>query len=506
MSFQKSRYRPQSYSYRRNSRRGRGKNFKPLIIFIFALALIGWLGYKVINFFAGNDVSQSAEATLEIKQGTAEFALGGSEEELWTRANSGQTFLQGDKLKTMGNGIAAIDILGSASLFLKPETEITFSKLVSKESGEKNIQINLEKGEIWVKVVEDDFSSESKSSFIVKAARSETFARGTIFDVYTNGKDDIIRLSRGKVDVDVFGENKNNIRNVAVGVGQKLIVDETTFNKVESGDIVLDINDTDFVQSEWNLSNLAQFYPQEAAKIRGEIEKSAEKVESTSENENIDPEIEAPIIIEPENEYHVPASEELVVITGTVGDNVFQVAVNGYTLTKFQPGDRKWSYFASRKFGTMVPGENKYSVKAIRRDGKESAPTDITIFYDGFNSPQNGDVSQNFKDLGVRALDINNFNSPEILKPVRLDQTEPYQTSSEVVTISGIVDPKTNRVEVNGFQLRKFQPGDTDFSYIANAKYGNMKKGENVYEIFAYGPDGKKASSSIKIIYTPLEL
>lgn len=504
MSLSKSRYRPQSYSYRRNSRRGGGKNYKPLIIFILSLAIIGWLGYKIVNFFAGNDISDSAEATLEVKQGTAEFTFSGSKEDLWTRANSGQTLLQGDKLRTTGNGVASIDILGS-SIFLKPDTEIEFSKMVRNSKGQKNIAITLNSGEIWTKVVEDDFNDD-QSSFIISAKNSKTNARGAIFDISTTESEDIIRLSRGELDVDILGKINNQIKNIAVGVGQKLVVDENTYNKVDSGDIVLETNDAGFIQSEWNLKNLEQFYPQEAAKIRGEIEKSAKKIESTSENENIDPEIESPIILEPENEVHIAAEEDLVIIKGTVPENIFQVSVNGYTLTKFQPGDRKWSYFASKKFGTMLPGENKYSAKAIRRDGKESEPTDITIFYDGFNGSSTNNISRNFRDLEVRKMDINNFKAPEILKPVRLNPEDPYQTSSEVVTISGIVDSKSNRVEVNGFQLRNFNPGDTDFKYIANANYTNMKVGENTYTVIAYGPDGKKASSTIKIIYTPIEL
>ena len=505
MSFQKSRYRPQSYSYRRNYSRRGGKNYKPLITFLIGLVFVGWLGFKVVSFFAGNDISDSAEATIEVKEGTAEFALGGTKEELWTKALSGQKLLQGDKLKTGGNGVVAVNVLGS-TLFLKPETEILFTKLLQNDEGQKNIEIALNKGEIWTKVVEDDFQDES-SSFVISAKNSKTYARGTIFDIYTSENKDVIRLIHGKVDVDVYDPATKKVKNIVIGEGQKLVVDDTTYNKAEAGDIVLETNDTDFIQSEWNLENLEQFKPQEAAKIRGEIEKATKKIKSPDESDLIDPEIESPTILEPEDGVHVSADEELIVISGTVPENIFQVSVNGYTLTKFQPGDRKWSYFASRKFGTMVPGENKYSVKAIRRDGKESKPAEITIFYDGFNTPQSGDVSRNFRDLEVRKLDaLNTFKAPEILKPVRLNPDDAYQTSSEVVVISGIVDPKTNRVEVNGFQLRKFKPGDTDFSYIANAKYGNMKKGENVYEVVAYGPDGKKASSSIKIIYTPLEL
>jgi len=505
MSFQKSRYRPKSYSYRRNVRRGGGKNYKPLILFVLALAIIGWLGYKIVNFFAGNAISQSAEATLEIKQGTAEFALGGSENELWTRASSGQNLLQGDRLRTTGNGIASLDILGS-SIFLRENTEIEFLELLQDSEGRKNIQIALNKGEIWTKVVEDDFADEKNSSFVISAKNSKTYARGTIFNITTTDKEDIIRLSRGKVDVDIFETDGSGIKNIAVGVGQKLVINENTYNKADNGDIVLEQNDDNFIKSEWNIGNLEQFYPQEAAKIRGEIEKIADRTESTSENELVDPEIAMPVIIFPEAGAHIAAAEDLVIIKGTVEDGIFQVSVNGYTLTKFQPGDRKWSYFASKKFGTMLPGENKYTVKAIRRDGKESATTSITIFYDGFNTPKANDISRNFRDIEARKIDVSNFRAPDILKPVHLDLSQPYQTSSEVVMISGIVDPKTNRVEVNGFQLRKFQPGDTDFSYIANAKYGNMKVGENIYNVTAYGPDGAKSSSAINVIYTPIEL
>lgn len=503
MSYQKSRYRPKSYSYRRNSRRGNRKyNPKALIILLVVLAVTFWVGSKIVGLFSSSSVADSATATLEVSQGIAEFTLGGSEEPLWTRANSGQEFLQGDTLKTNGNGIASVDILGNI-IFLRSDTEIEFTSLSQKKDGKKDIEIMLKSGEIWTKVVEDDFA-DNDSSFVIAAKNTKTYARGTVFDITTTDNEDTIRLSRGKVDVDILEQNGSGIKNVAVGIGQKLVASQEAFEKASNGEIVLEINDTEFIQSEWNLNNLEQFYPQEAAKIRAEIEKSAQKIESTSENENIDSEIESPIILEPEAGARIAAAEELVVITGTVPENIFQVSVNGYTLTKFQPGDRKWSYFASRKFGTMLPGENKYSIKAIRRDGKESAATDINIFYEGTASGV--EEKREIRDIGVRVLEAQGFASPTILNPSRVDLSQPFQTASQVVTISGIVDPKTNRVEVNGFQLRKFQPGDTDFSYIANANYGNMKVGENIYEVTSYGPDGSKSSSSINVIYTPIEL
>ncbi len=81
-----------------------------------------------------------------------------------------------------------------------------------------------------------------------------------------------------------------------------------------------------------------------------------------------------------------------------------------------------------------------------------------------------------------------------------------HQTAASVITIVGEVDATTEAVEVNGFRLRKFEPGNTTFSYIANAAYGNMKEGENTYTIRAFGPKGVMSETSIKVHYAPVEL
>ena len=73
-------------------------------------------------------------------------------------------------------------------------------------------------------------------------------------------------------------------------------------------------------------------------------------------------------------------------------------------------------------------------------------------------------------------------------------------------SITGDVDSTTQAIEVNGFRLQKFSPGDTSFSYIANATYGNLREGLNTFTIIAFGPSNQQSQSEVKIIYTPLEL
>ncbi|NJP03806.1 hypothetical protein HC823_00825 [Candidatus Gracilibacteria bacterium] len=61
----------------------------------------------------------------------------------------------------------------------------------------------------------------------------------------------------------------------------------------------------------------------------------------------------------------------------------------------------------------------------------------------------------------------------------------------------------TNAVEVNGFRLKKYTPGEKIFRYTANANYGNMQEGENIFEIIAFGPNDQRSKTAIKVAYQP---
>ncbi len=67
-----------------------------------------------------------------------------------------------------------------------------------------------------------------------------------------------------------------------------------------------------------------------------------------------------------------------------------------------------------------------------------------------------------------------------------------WQTTDTKVTISGIVPPKTKAIIVNDYELKKFVPGDAGWSYVASLEFGNLKKGENVYNIYVVDFSEKK--------------
>ncbi|MCF7917397.1 FecR family protein [Candidatus Gracilibacteria bacterium] len=492
-------------NYRRSSLVGRRRrrNVIPLLTVALAFVLLMWIGGRFLGRLFSDTRSEVAAASIQIQKGRTEFSL--PENEQWTPAYSDQEFLSGDSVRTSGNSHASLEFLGGNVVFLDQNTEVVLQEIEESSSGEKTAHLKLVQGRLWARVSEDDFGNNADSVFTVETPRTLVHVRGTIFDLSTNAGQDTIRLIKGGVDTDIFiDEKKDDFLNIKIGVGQKLAITPQNIERLKNKEDVLEIMDTEFIESEWHLQNLERFFPQEATQIRRRIEMSAPKTEDTNTPTlETSTDIESPQVISPQTGTRIPSSQDAIQIEGTAPLEAVQIIVNGYTLTRFQPGDRKWTYFAAAKFGTLIPGENKFSVVAISRDGKKSPPTEFNLFYEREGAPAQASGSE---PPQTEESSIDGFAKPVITKPSVLNANDAYQTSSDVVTIAGTVDPKTNTVEVSGFRLKKFQPGQTEFSYIANARYGNMKEGENIYEVVAFGPDGKKASSTIKVVYTPLNV
>ena len=468
-----------SYGRRRTNN---GSSLKKILFYGILLLFLFWGGHTI---FSGGD-PLSAEATITIRQGVLEFSLNG--DDLWTRGISGQKFLEGDALRCTGNCEANVELLnGGSVVVLGPNTEMEFQELSQDSSGRKNIELFISKGEVWSSIADDEFSHKN-SHFLLTTSSSQIDAQGAILDIKT-GVSDLLRVLRGKINLRAINPNGNKSDAVEMNIGQQIQMDtaakELFFS--DSAEKAMESLDTSFEESEWNLKNLEFFSPQEAAAIRHRIELSATPATQDPSKNGLD----SPTITSPASGTIIPAAQDMLKLEGVAPVDAYQISVNGYTLTKFQPGDRKWSYFASKKFGTLVPGENTFNVIALSRDGRESAPATISIVYDATKKPV------------VVAEATSNFPVPVIQSPRITNATKIFETKDPVLKITGIVDPKTVAVEVNDFRLKKFTAGDTQWQYTANALYGNMVSGENTYTVIAIGPDGEKSSASIRVNYTP---
>ena len=78
-----------------------------------------------------------------------------------------------------------------------------------------------------------------------------------------------------------------------------------------------------------------------------------------------------------------------------------------------------------------------------------------------------------------------------------------YNVTGNPATIVGSITG-ASKVIVNNFTLTKFKPGDSSWTYYANADYDLMKVGENTYEVYAVDADGNKSEVvTFKVRYTP---
>lgn len=500
-------------------RRRRKQNLLlPILSAVALVVVLGWGLSKTWNAL-GQGKAQQASAEMKLIQGSTQFALAQSED--WvTNTNQAAKLISGDKIQTQNNSEASLSFLDRSLIFLNENTQISIDKFTKTENGKNTVELTVHKGQVWAKIDDGDFGKNTGSSFIIHSPNAKTYIEGTVLDISTTENQDTIRLINGKANVDIFfGEDKKESSNIAVGVGQKLIVNESSIEQMQAGKEIIESIDPTFQESQWHITHLEQFFPEEAATIKERIQQSKPEVNIPATEEegapaNIDPSIEAPVIISPENGASIPAAQVDLIIEGTAPAEAEFVTVNNYTLTKYIPGDRKWSYFAAKKFGTLVPGENTYTVVATTRDGRSSPITVLKVNYEGTNEPQAAtpaapgttEATDTSAEITEATIENSDFPKPVVTRPATGSFNDPFQTSSKIITITGTVDPATQSVEVNGFKLRKFLPGNTEFSYIANANYGNLKEGLNTFTIKAFGPENKISQSEVQIIYTPVEI
>jgi len=85
-----------------------------------------------------------------------------------------------------------------------------------------------------------------------------------------------------------------------------------------------------------------------------------------------------------------------------------------------------------------------------------------------------------------------------------LDKDGYYVVSKNPAVLTGGVSGNVTKVVANDFVLKKFQPGNTTWSYFANASYDLMKEGANTYLVHTEDADGNKSPTlTVKVMYKP---
>jgi len=504
------RYRPRrSYSSRHRKR----INVIPLLIIIFILGFFFWAVFQFFSTLFSGIQTESITTDLNILKGRTEFQLSQSNNQ-WTPAFSHQNFVEGDSLKTSKKSKSELKFMQNNTITLDEKTKIIIHKLEKNAKEETDIKFEITSGQIWFTYQPKEIH---KNNLNIKTSKVNiSTSKSAIFDIQISEEAQTIYLIKGNLSI-IFKDSEKSLN---MGTGQKLIIyPQTTFlteNDLESIDI-------DFINSDWHIYNLEKTNPEQAQKL---LDKKNKVLESQNTEENTETEeglsdIESPTILQPEQNLVIPANQKNpVLLSGTAPLDAYQIEVNGFALSRFKPGDRKWTYYLASKFNTLKPGKNTYKVVTVDRLGKKSKPAIINVTYNGtaqnFNIPKKETLSAEknkvkFKTNNTKPVPVSssNFGTPIVTSP-QFFKDNPhsiFQTASSVVTFYGDVPANTQYVEINGFKLRLFHSGDKTFKYIANARPGgNMKEGQNTYTIIAYGPNGVSSQTKIVIEYTPVKL
>jgi hypothetical protein len=93
----------------------------------------------------------------------------------------------------------------------------------------------------------------------------------------------------------------------------------------------------------------------------------------------------------------------------------------------------------------------------------------------------------------VENYSLSNSPSYKIISPAK----NPYTTTENLVKIEWTVPWSTvKKIVINDFQLQKFTPYSTYWSYFANSDFGNLKEWLNIYKIQYYSWDDKLINES----------
>lgn len=408
----------------------------------------------------------------------------------WNQAYSGTKFLIGDSLKTSRSGKVVIEFFNGTIVRIGDDTSITLTD-VEKRPDKETIVITLDDGQLWLNGKKSQGVKEA--FYEVRTSNTNVKAKGTAFEVESNGLDEAVRVFSGEVTVDILVSSDGTKRvadTKSVGVGQEMVLDEASLKAFADNNTpsVLQALSDEFKDTEWYKWNVKEDKdPTRFGRVPEELSTSEDEdmEEETEEEEEETSLIGAPEITYPESaSVSLPEGESLQV-EGTIPEVAaeMKVKINGeeQDVEDFEAGDAVFKYEISESEDNVKAGENIYVFYAVDADGNKSDSISLTVNYEKEVIEIEGELT-----------------AP---KPVTYNgNTASTVTDSEVIikgTVSGAA-----KVVVNDYTLSAFEPGDTEWAYYAKESLGNLVPGENEYEVYALDGEGNKSEvTKFTIIY-----
>ncbi|MBI5413702.1 FecR domain-containing protein [Candidatus Peregrinibacteria bacterium] len=480
-------------TYHRRPRQA-GSYFLPFLSLII-LGLIVVLIFQIVDYFRQKNIqSLENKAAVKVVMGRAEIKIWGVEN--WTAAIDGSILHEGDMIRTAPGSRAILTLLNGSMARLNAQTEVELTDLKSRDT-QDDISFALKNGQIWLKRSEKE---EVKATFNVATKHLDVTSLGTIFGVDMSGNRESVRVMDGKISVNVRVEDGDGMRvseTVEVAMGQEVSIGQSDISNLQSRKVVplLAMLSDDFRSGEWYEWNRRQDMTggvgvavvdavkqqQEAPPVQEEAPKQEPAAVTAPVAEPAPTAVLAPLstpVVLAPKESERTVKSGTVTISGTVSNSTDKVEMTTYIggkpepyiLQRYKSGSKTWSYVASKEYANFLPGENKFSIVAIGKDGTRSGAAEIVINYDKPKEP--ADLS------APKVLTFNGGGSAE--------------TVEDAVEVAGTIGKGIVKVFVNDFALTRYVPDSGKWSYFARTVYKNLQEGENEYSVYGVDYDGNK--------------
>ncbi len=404
--------------------------------------------------------------------------------EQWMKASDGSILNEGDVIRTDPGSRIVLSLRNGSAIRLNSETEVEVTVLKTKD-GRDEASFALKKGEIWLKSTPD---KSVRTAFSVATPHIETNALGATFDVESTSKE-AVHVTDGKASVAVkIEEDEGQTRivdTVEVVFGQEVSIGPRELEDLKNNkpvDLLALLSD-ELRGSDWykwnraeDISGEAVLSVEDAVKQQKEEAAPAQVVEAQPVQL-----LSAPVVVSPK-ESERTTKTGTILISGETSGLTAKIEVTtyiggkseSYNLQKYKQGSVSWSYLASREYGNLVAGENRFTITAIGKDGQKSDSTEFVVFYDKPKEPA---------DLSVPV--VTGFNGNALA-------SANFETTEDSVLVNGKIGKGIVKVYVNDFVLTKYVPDSGIWGYYAKTQYNNLHEGGNEYVVYGVDVEGQK--------------
>ncbi len=391
-------------------------------LIIICVAIILVLVFNLWRAITASDFKE--DAYMHVVDGSVQMKAWGTDSYFDLTVDA--LVMEGDEIRSSANAKVIIEFFDGTIMRMDGNTHVVF-KSIEDDDGDPTIMVDLLEGNVWFnkvyKSTEDNDLQINLDNIVVISNEASVFA---VADDFGAQSARVLGVFDDKgLLIEVLNEDVEKvIEEESLGVGQEIVFTDKILEKYwayQSPTVISALSD-EFKISDWYTWNLAEDEtPTEFQKYVSSENVGLQQVEPevvVEPEEGLIPADSVVIVDEESTESEESPEEEVVeeeesidlgplgtpavttvsggtqideggfynvtgnpaVITGSIS-GAAKLIVNSYTLTKFNPGDTSWTYYANADYDLMQEGENIYEVYAVDAEGNKSEIITVKVRY-----------------------------------------------------------------------------------------------------------------------------